>query len=367
MDASKIYQVAITLVPGIGNMLARQLTTYCGSAREVFSANKKKLTQIPGIGQKIANSIHSHSVLWKAEQVISKCEKDKIRILHYTDEQYPWRLKQLYDSPVILYFKGNADLNPTKAISIVGTRRISSYGQRITEQIVSDLRKHNATIISGLAYGVDHLAHTQALRIGLPTIGVIAGGMDNIYPALHIKTANRMLYQGGIIAENEPEIVPEAHFFPERNRIIAGLSDGVIIVEAAKKGGALITAEFANNYNREVFAVPGQIGQYYSTGCNNLIKSHKASIYTSISDVEYILNWDPVEPKTEGNIKIPTDLSIPEKKIIGVLQQNFDGILIDDLSWKSQIPLNQIASHLLNLEFRGYVKALPGKKFILKK
>ena len=367
MDASKIYQVAISLVPGIGNLLARQLISYCGSAREVFSANKKTLIKIPGIGHKIASSIQNRSILLKAEEVIQKCEKDNIRILHFTDEKYPERLKQLYDAPVILYYKGNADLNPSKAVSIVGTRRITTYGQRITEQIVSDLKKHNATIISGLAYGVDHLAHTQALRIGLPTIGVIAGGINNIYPSLHIKTANRMLRQGGIIAENEPDIVPEAHFFPERNRIIAGLSDAVIIIEAAKKGGALITAEFANNYNREVFAVPGQIGQHYSTGCNNLIKSHKASIYTGISDIEYILNWEPVNNTSETIINPSAELSIPEKKIMGVLQQNFEGILIDDLSWKSQIPLNQIASHLLNLEFRGYVKALPGKKFILKK
>jgi DNA processing protein len=367
MDASKLYQVAISLVPGIGNLLARQLISYCGSAREVFSASKKTLTQIPGIGHKTASSIQNKSVLLKAEEVISRCEKDNIRIFHFTDEKYPKRLKQLYDAPVILYYKGNADMNPTKAVSIVGTRRITTYGKRITEQIVSDLKNHNTTIISGLAYGVDHLAHTQALKIGLPTIGVIAGGLNNIYPSLHVKTANRMLKQGGIIAENEPDIIPETHFFPERNRIIAGLSDTVIIVEAAKKGGALITAEFANNYNREVFAVPGQIGQYYSTGCNNLIKSHKASIYTGISDIEYILNWEPVNKKAEPDINAASDLSIPEKKIIAVLQQNLEGILIDDLSWKSQIPLNQIASHLLNLEFRGYVKALPGKKFILKK
>ncbi len=367
MDASKIYQVAISLVPGIGNLMARQLISYCGSAREVFSASKKTLTKIPGIGHKTASSIQNKSAFLKAEEVINKCEKNNIRILHYTDDAYPRRLKQLYDAPVILYFKGNADLNPSKAVSIVGTRRITAYGQRITEQIVSDLKNHNATIISGLAYGVDHLAHSQTLRIGLPTIGVIAGGMNNIYPALHIKTANRMLHQGGIISESEPEIIPEAHLFPERNRIIAGLSDAVIIVEAAKKGGALITAEFANNYNREVFAVPGQIGQYYSTGCNNLIKSHKASIYTGISDIEYILNWDPVNAKADVNNNAMTDLSIPEKKIISVLQQNLEGILIDDLSWKSQIPLNQIASHLLNLEFRGYVKALPGKKFILRR
>jgi DNA processing protein len=175
-----------------------------------------------------------------------------------------------------------------------------------------------------------------------------------------------MYHHGGIISEHEPDIVPEAHYFPERNRIIAGLSDAVIVIEAAKKGGALITAEYANSYNREVFAIPGQIGQYYSVGCNNLIKTHKASIYTSIADLEYILNWETIKERDDREMHISSDLSIPERKILSVLKQNFNGILIDDLSWKSQIPVNQIASHLLNLEFRGYVKALPGKKFRLK-
>ena len=366
MDTSKMYQVAISLIPGIGNLLARHLISYCGTAERVFTANKKKLLQIPGIGHKIANSIQHHSTLEKAQVIISKCIRNDIKILHFTDQEYPNRLKQLYDAPHLLFFKGNTDLNPPKAVSIVGTRRVTGYGQSITEQIVRDLKKYNATIISGLAYGVDHIAHKMAIRTGLPTIGVIAGGHNNIYPALHIKTANNMYQNGGILTEHDPDIMPEAHLFPERNRIIAGLSDAVIVVEAAKRGGALITAEFANNYNREVFAIPGQIGQYYSTGCNNLIKTHKASIYTSAADLEYILNWEPLKNKCNEESKDTADLTIPEKKILNVLQHNINGIVIDELSWKSQIPVNLIASHLLNLEFRGYVKAMPGKKFIMK-
>ena len=361
-----MYQVALSLIPGIGNLLSRQLITYFGTAEAVFSANKKKLLNIPGIGHKIASGILKQSVLHRAENILRQCEAEDVRILHFTDTAYPYRLNQLYDAPALLYFKGNADLNPRKTISIVGTRRVTGYGQAITEKIVSELRSHDATIISGLAYGVDHIAHVQALRVGLPTLAVIAGGVRHIYPAMHIKTANKMTGKGGILTEYEPDIVPEAHFFPERNRIIAGMSDAVIIVESAKKGGALITAEYANNYNREVFAVPGQIGQYYSEGCNHLIKSHKARIYTSVADIEYILNW--AKPETENNAVCDRseELSIPERKIVEVLRKNVEGVLIDDMSWKTQIPLNQLASHLLNLEFRGHIKALPGKKFLLK-
>jgi DNA processing protein len=366
MDTSKIYQVAISLLPGIGNLLARQLISYCGTAENVFTANIKKLMQIPGIGKKIAASIHHHSTIRAAEDIVLKCKKSDIHILHFTDDIYPHRLKLLYDAPAILYYKGNADLNPSKVISIVGTRRITNYGRSIIEHVVHQLRRHKVTIVSGLAYGVDHLAHLEALHTGLTTVGVIAGGIHNIYPAMHIKTARKMFNQGGIVTEHEPDIVPEAHFFPERNRIIAGMSDAVLVVETAKKGGALITAEYANNYNREVFAVPGQIGQHFSEGCNNLIRSHKANIFTSVNDLEYILNWEPVKQDHSTEQTESTDLSIPEKKIIKVLREHMNGIIIDDLSWKSQIPINQIASHLLNLEFRGFVQALPGKKFRIK-
>lgn len=366
MDASKYYQVAISLLPGIGNLLARQLISYCGSAEKVFSTTKHKLMQIPGIGHKTAETILRHANLKRAEELVRQCQSQDIKILHFTDLDYPCRLNGLYDAPAILFYKGSASLNPSKAVSIVGTRRVTAYGRATTERIVSELKVHNATIISGLAFGVDHLAHCEALKLGLPTIGVIAGGLKHIYPALHQKTAERMCHRGGILTEYEPDITPEAHFFPERNRLIAGLSDAVIVVEAARKGGALITAEYANNYHREVLAVPGQVGQHFSEGCNHLIKVHKANIYTSISDLEYLLNWEEKLKDESRAADSFSELSIPEKKLVKLLQQHTEGLLIDELSWKSQIPVHQIASHLLNLEFRDIVKALPGKKFRLK-
>ena len=279
---------------------------------------------------------------------------------------HPDRLKQLYDAPNILYYKGNYDLNPPRTVGIVGTRNATSYGMMMVEKIVADLKCHGVIIISGLAYGIDFHAHQESLKNQMPTVGVIAGGLNHLYPALHMKTAFKMMLNGGILTESQPDIIPEAHFFPERNRIIAGLSDVIIVIEAAVKGGALITAEYANNYNRDVFAVPGNTQQNFSEGCNNLIKKHKAHIYTSIHDLEYILNWEPGKTGKTKTVFNMDDYSIPERKIIRVLLDNGKEMLLDELSWKSQIPVNQLASHLLNLEFRGQIKAMPGKKFILK-
>jgi DNA processing protein len=363
MDQLTISRVGITMIPGIGNVLAKQLISYCGSAEKVFTTPKRRLIKIPGIGNRIANEIQKGIQLRKAENIVSRCQREGIKILYYTDPQYPFRLKDLYDAPIILYNKGHGDLNPLKSIGIVGTRKATFYGKTMVEEITHELKHHRPTIISGLAYGIDYKSHVSALANNLPTIGVIAGGYRHLYPALHKKTALEMEVKGCIISEYDPDIVPEAHFFPERNRIIAGLSDVLIVVEAALTGGALITAEYANNYNREVFAIPGNIHSRFSEGCNHLIKKHKAHILTSINDIEYIMNWskdDTPVPEKEINW---SDLSIPEKNIIRVFQKTGHEILIDELSWKSQIPVNQLASHLLNLEFRGYIKALPGKKF----
>lgn len=363
MDQLKIYEVGLSLIPGIGNVLAKQLISYCGSAKAVFEVSKHKLLKIPGIGQKTCVFIRDHDVTGAAEKIIQYCSKINVQILHYTDPQYPDRLKQLYDAPSIVYYKGNGNLNPAKSIAIVGTRQATVYGKSVVEELVSGLKNHNATIISGLAYGIDYQAHLAALKYGLPTVGVIAGGFDHLYPSHHTGTARNMLLNGGLIAEYDPSVKPEAHFFPERNRIIAGMADAVIVVEAAEKGGALITAEYANNYHREVFAVPGNLHSKYSEGCNNLIKKHKAHILTSVKDIEYLMNWNPGKIVSRKTVLNWDDFSIPERKIIEVFNRNGKELLIDDLSWKSQIPLNQLASHLLNLEFRGVVKSLPGKKF----
>ena len=363
MDQLIVAQVGITLIPGIGHVLAKQLISYCGSPEKVFTTPKNRLLKIPGIGPRITDGIRKGIPLRKAEAIVNRCLKDGIKILYYADPDYPSRLKDLYDAPVILYHKGYGDLNPLKSVGIVGTRKATVYGKTMVEEIIHELRYHCPTIISGLAYGIDYKSHVSALANKLPTIGVIAGGYHHLYPALHKKTAQEMQEKGSIISEYEPNIQPEAHFFPERNRIIAGLSDVLIVVEAAFSGGALITAEYANNYNREVFAIPGNIHSKYSEGCNNLIKKHKAHILTSVSDIDYIMNWVRDEPPVSENEFDWSDLSLPEKKIMQIFQKAGHELLIDELSWKSQIPLNQLASHLLNLEFRGYIKALPGKKF----
>jgi len=361
-DQRKVYQAALWLIPGIGDILTKQLIAYCGTVEDVFRVKYKKLLQIPGIGDKTAREILSQKSLTHAEDLLTQCEKNHVKLLHYTDPEYPVRLGQLLDSPAFLFLNGNINLDVKKTVAIVGTRRASQYGKRLVEEIIEGLVLHNTLIISGLAYGIDIHAHKTALANNLATIGVIAGGIRHLYPATHADIARKMLAQGGIIAEHPPDTMPEAHQFPGRNRIIAGLADLTIIVETAKSGGAMITAEYANSYNREVFAVPGNIHVDNSEGCNKLIRNHKAHIYTSVKDIEYIMNWDPDKEK-QASPAVIENLSEAEKSIIDVLRSNRNELLIDELSWKSKIPINRLAGHLLNLEFRGLVKSLPGKKY----
>jgi DNA processing protein len=368
MDDERVYQVALSMIPGVGDVMAKTLVSYCGSAKQVFKKNKSQLSKLPGFGTIHADKILRFKDFTRAEQELNKCEKHQIEILFFTDKRYPKKLKHAPDSPTLLYYKGNADLNNPKTVAIVGTRRSTSYGRDFTEQIVEKLAAHKALIVSGLAYGIDINAHKSALKNGLDTIGVMASGLDIIYPSMHRGTAHEMMQQGGLLTEFTVGEKPEAHNFPSRNRIIAGMSDLTIVVEAAVKGGALITAEIANSYNRDVFALPGNIDSKYSQGCNNLIKQNKASLITSINDIEYIMNWQPATAHTEQEEKYYdySQLSEEEKIIIDLLKGQKDGMVIDEISWKSQITLNRLASILLNLEFNGIVKSLPGKKYRLK-
>jgi DNA processing protein len=368
MGDEKIYQVALSMVPGVGDIIAKTLVSYCGSAKEVFKKNRNQLSKIPGIGLINADKIIAFNGFSKAETEINRCLKHKIEILFFTDKKYPKKLKHAPDSPTILFYRGTSNLDNKKIVAVVGTRKSTSYGRDFTEKIVEKLTTHNVLIVSGLAYGIDINAHKAALKYGLDTIGVMASGLDIIYPDLHRKVAIEMLQQGGLMTEFKIGTKPDAHNFPSRNRIIAGMSDVVIVVEAAKKGGALISAEIANSYNRDVFALPGDIGKKFSEGCNNLIKSNKAHLLTSIEDIEYIMNWESHAegPDLEDKYYDYSNLSEEEKIIIELLKQATDGIILDELSWKSQIPLNKLASILLNLEFNGVVKTIPGKKYRLK-
>ncbi|TRX52447.1 DNA-protecting protein DprA [Fulvivirga sp. M361] len=365
MDQNRLCQLALHFIPGIGNFLVRQLISYCGSAENVFKANKSRLLKVPGIGEVAANSILNQKPIQKAEEEFKRAEEEGVTILLYTDEQYPYRLKQIYDAPAVLFIKGNAQLNAAKIVAVVGTRKATEYGRSITKDLVTGLTEHNALIISGLAYGIDIQAHKTALKCGLPTLGVMAGGINKIYPASHRSTAYEMQDNGGIITEQSFDTTPEPPKFPARNRIIAGMADAIVVIEAASKGGALITAEMGNEYNRDVFAVPGEVGQTYSVGCNNLIKKNKAHLLTGISDLEYIMNWDKGSAVEQAPQPDLTSLNQDEKMVLQELDKYKKGTQIDKLSWSTQIPINKLASVLLTLEFQGWVKSLPGKNYKL--
>jgi DNA processing protein len=367
MESSKIYQVALSLIPNVGDIIAKQLISYCGSAEAVFKSNKAKLIKIPGIGEKTAEAIISANVIKQAEKEVERCLKFNIEIIFYSDAGYPEKLRHAPDSPLILYYRGNADLNQNKVISIVGTREATSYGKEFVENFIKGILPHQPLIVSGLAYGIDIIAHRESLKRNLQTVGIVANGLDTLYPAAHKDIAYKMVQCGGVLTEHPLGTKPEAHNFPMRNRIIAGMSDAIIVVEAASSGGALITAEVGNSYNRDVFAVPGNIGNRYSEGCNNLIKANKAHLITSYKDVEYIMNWeaDPAEiSRSNPQLALDlTDMNPDEKKVLDILKENDQELHIDDISWRTKIPINKIASILLNLEFKSFVKSLPGKKF----
>jgi len=363
MEQERLSLHALHLVPGIGDRLFRQLISYCGSASQVFKIPKGKLMKVPGIGPVAANAIHQKQTFEIAEKEIRKAQKEQVEILYYVDASYPSRLKIIDDSPVVLYAKGNINLNTHKIVAIVGTRKATAYGKTFVEKICEELVPHKPLIVSGLAYGIDIHAHKQALKHNLNTVGVLGSGIDVIYPSSHTDTARKMLSGGGLITENPMGAKPDAHNFPARNRIIAGLCDALIVVEAAESGGALITAEIANAYNKDVFALPGNYEQEYSSGCNKLIKTNKAHLISSVKDLEYIMNWSVADNTLVNKQAAWLDLLPEEQKIAEAL--NGKSLAIDELTIKTGLSPGILATHLLNMELKNILKALPGKVFKL--
>lgn len=360
----KVYQIGLTMVPGIGDYLTKTLVAYCGSAEAVFSTPASKLLKIPGIGKGIAQAIKPNLVLPNAEKEWEKLQKIGYKAIFFTDAEYPFLLKQANDAPAMLYVAGPADLSPEKSIAIVGTRKATPYGREMAASIVAGLVAYQPTIISGLAFGIDVAAHKTALECGLPTIAAMATGLDVTYPNEHKTIAAEMVRTGALVTENVLGTKPEAPYFPARNRIIAGLCPLTIVVEAASRGGGLITADIALAYDREVMAVPGNVGFKYSEGCNKLILLNKASIYTCPDDIVNLLGWElgsKSKPKPAKAVSL-SSFSEEEQKLVKSLHLEKE-VQIDDLSWKTSLGINQCASMLLSLEFQGFVKALPGKKF----
>lgn len=354
--------------PLVGSVTIRQLISCCGGAADVFKSDYKKLIRISGVGDKVARAILKGEALAFAEKEYESCLRTNTQLHFFNDDTYPARLKPLYDAPIMLYARGKFDFNMKRTVAIVGTRQVSDYGKTVTDTIIKDLVPFNALIISGLAYGTDIAAHRAALKNGLPTIGVMASGLDVIYPAAHQRTAREMLDHGGIVTENGLTTKPDFSKFPARNRIIAGLSDVTIVIESAKKGGSLITVEFAQNYHREVFAVPGSLHSPFSEGCNALIRDHKAAIFTSVADMMEAIGWlvkEPTEVFQRNTAPILFDgFTRDEGEVLAMLKQK-GTLQIDDLSWQSGIHLNKLAALLLNLEFQGMIRSLPGKKYAL--
>lgn len=365
-DQEIFHLIALKEIHGVGDVLAKQLISYCGSAESIFKLPKGKLQKIPNIGAKTIASIQSSETRKSAESKIEMCQKKDISVIPYFDNDFPEKLKLVNDSPMLIYHKGKVCYNDRKVVGIVGTRNATEYGKSTTVKIVEELVGHQAVVVSGLAYGIDIVSHRASLQNGLETVGVLAGGLDSIYPAAHRKTAEEMLENGCLIAEQAPGVKPESHYFPARNRIIAGMCDLVIVVEAAKKGGALITGNIAFSYDRDVFAVPGALNAKYSEGCNSLIRSQRANIYTGVKDLEYLMNWEKGSKQEKAEIrKDYSKFEDNERQLIRVLEEFKEGLHLDELSWKSNLPVNIAVSSLLNLEFAGVVKSLPGKKYSL--
>jgi DNA processing protein len=358
-----VAQIALTLVEGVGPVIAKNLISYCGSASAVFKTKRSLLLKIPEVGEYVANSVLAFKDFAKAEEELLFIEKHKIKTYFYGEQGYPYRLKENADCPVILYQLGNADLNSEKIIGIVGTRIPTEYGKHFCEKLIEDLSGSNIMVVSGMAYGIDVCAHRAAIKHGLPTVGVMAHGLDRLYPAEHKKHVKSMINKGGgLVTEFLSGTNPDRENFPKRNRIVAGMCDAIIVVETAKRGGSMITAELAWQYDRTLMALPGRSRDEKSEGCNFLIKSNKAEMIENASDLLASKGWDKSAIVPPSQRQLPLDMSDSELKLLHLFKKK-NVCEIDEIIGISGMSSSQTALTLLDLEFKGYIKTLPGKRF----
>lgn len=364
-DTELFWLISLSLVDGIGIKNAKTLISYVGGIKEIFTEKQQKLIRIPGIGEITANKIKNANVFNRAEQEMKFIEKYKINYLSYFNNNYPTRLKQCEDAPLLLFYKGNVNFDYKKLITIVGTRNLTAYGKQNCEQLITDLKErgHNPIIISGLAYGTDICAHKEALKHGLQTIAVLGHGLDRVYPALHTNIAKEIINNGALVTEFLSETKPDKQNFIKRNRIVAGLSDCTVVIESGEKGGSLITGDIANSYNRDVFAFPGNIDNKYSIGCNKLIKSNKASLIENVKDLEYIMSWEN-NSNQQTKLIIPPNLTADEKNIYDIIKEK-KIINIDTLCNITKITSAEISVILLNLELQNIIRVNPGNMYKL--
>jgi len=368
-ETELLYLLALQKVEGVGDIVAKKLLTHCGNAETIFKTKSSQLSSIDGIGSVLLSKLKNKTIFEKAEAELKFINKNEINVAFFQDDNYPDRLKHCIDGPLLLFTSGNIDFKTRKIISIVGTRQITSHGTEFCKKLISDLAPLNPIIVSGFAYGVDIVAHQAAIEHGLQTIGVVAHGLDQIYPGVHKKYVSKMEINGGFMTEFWSKTNPEKENFVKRNRIVAGMSEATIVIESAEKGGSLITANLANDYNRDVFAVPGRTSDKFSQGCNNLIKTQKANLLTGAADIVYILNWDLEGIASNSrNDKKPVQkqlfvtLENDEQKIYDYLLKSGKEIL-DVIALECDFPIYKISGILLNMELKGAIRPLPGKLF----
>ena len=364
MNQELLYKIALTLIPHVGAVNGKNLISYCGSVAAVFENSKRALLKIPGIGEETASSIVKQDVMALAEFEMKFLEEHGINSYYFLDDNYPSRLKHLPDAPILLYFKGTANLEAERTVGIIGTRKPTATGKLICEEFVEELKSYNVTIVSGLAFGIDVTAHKKCIETEIPTIGVLGHGLATIYPSAHRKVAQQMVENGGLLTEFAHTYGPDAPHFPMRNRVVAGLCDALIVVETPRKGGSMITANYANQYHKDVFAFPGRIKDKQSEGCNLLIKSHKAALLEGAKDLAYVMQWGKKSKQRKIQKSLFADLNTSQKEIVSLLTET-EQLSIDQINGVLSLTNSELASELLDMEFKGVIKSLPGKRYLL--
>lgn len=367
MPQELMYQLALTRIPLIGDVIIKKLLEHFGSAGDIFHARRHELERIETVGTIRAAALQRFRDFSEVEQEILFLEKYRIQPLFCTDPAYPQRLLRCYDNPAMLYYKGAASLNPPRMINIVGTRHPTAYGRSVCETLVRELTDAGITIVSGLAYGIDIIAHKTALKTGIPTIGVLAHGLDRIYPPAHKQIAVEMLEQGGLLTDFPSQTPPDRQNFPKRNRIVAGICDATIVIESGLRGGSLITADLANGYHRDVFCIPGRLHDPQSAGCNYLIKQNKAALLSGAADLLAMMGWEGGANVATTAVRQPElfpELSGEEQLILSLFREKSQRHL-EELYLQTRLSGSQVATAVFNLEMLSVLRSLPGQLYEL--
>lgn len=361
-----LYKVAFASIRGMGVELAQRMLDVIPSEKDFFMLPEQELKQIIGGRSRIYEQAYRNKQLEKAKRELDFISSKNIKLLYYTQDDYPTRLREACDAPILLYASGNCDLNSAHVVSIVGTRHATNYGIKITGELVQQLseRLDDVIVVSGLAYGIDIAAHRASLRCGIPTVAVMARGLNQIYPASHRKDAVEIVRSNGMIV-TDYQSQDEIHKgnFLARNRIIAALADCTIVIESASSGGALVTASLATSYNRDVFATPGRVGDEFSKGCNKLIHNNQAMSISSADDIIEAMRWEAKTQQAQQLDLFP-ELTAEEQKIVDLLQQEGD-THINIIASHTGMPVYRIMASLVELDCKGIVITLPGSRYAL--